>query len=92
MNSAPTPIQKRINLSSDQANRLSKFAQVHQITEDKVIEKALDILFSLTELLDPGPEHQGWSSLSENALRNLWNNEEDAAYDKWKELYGVRPR
>ncbi|MDW8365854.1 MAG: hypothetical protein RMK49_08435 [Abditibacteriales bacterium] len=30
--------------------------------------------------------------LSLAALHDLWDNEEDAVYDNWRELYGVRER
>jgi hypothetical protein len=60
--------------------------------EDEIIEKALDILFALTDLLDEGTERQGWSSLSEAALQRVWDNEADAVYDNWRELYDVPAR
>jgi hypothetical protein len=40
-------------------------AQVKALSEDRLIEKALDILFSLADLLDSQGERQGWSLLSE---------------------------
>jgi hypothetical protein len=64
-------------------------AHTHHITEDEVIEKALDILFSVPDLLDTASERQDWSYLSEDSLQRIWDNDEDAAYDNWRELYGV---
>ena len=92
MNSMPSIVEKHIRLSADRADRLSRLAQIHQTHEDQIIERALDILFTLTDLFDEGAERRGWSFLSEAALQRVWDNEEDAAYDNWRELYGVPAR
>lgn len=63
-----------------------------KVGEDQIIEKALDILFTLTDLLNEHTERQGWSFLSEAALQRVWDNDEDAAYDNWRELYDVPVR
>jgi hypothetical protein len=89
MSSKPDVIEKRVWLSVERAERLDCLAQAHQIQEGRIIEKALDILFSLTDLFDERTERQGWSFLSEAALQRVWDNEEDAVYDNWRELYGV---
>jgi len=81
MSSVPDVIEKRIRLSVERADRLGRLAQAHHVREDQIIEKTLDILFSLTDLLDERTERQGWSFLSEAALRRVWDNEEDAVYD-----------
>lgn len=47
---------------------------------------------TLTDFLDEGAERRGWSFLSEAALQRVWDNEEDAAYDNWRELYDVPAR
>ena len=31
-----------------------------------------------------------WTRLSETSFAGDWDNEKDAAYDNWRELYGVR--
>jgi hypothetical protein len=82
-------VEKNIQLSVERANRLDRLAQVHNMREDQVIEKALDILFSLTDLFDEHAEQQGWLCLSEPALQRVWENEADAVYDNWRELYDV---
>jgi len=89
MSSVPNVVEKHIRLSVERADRLGRLAQVHQIHEDQIIEKALDILFSLTDLLDERAERQGWSFLSEATLQRVWDNEEDAVYDNWRELYEI---
>jgi len=85
-------MEKHIRLSVERADRLSRLAQIHQTQEDQIIERALDILFTLTDFLDEGAERRGWSFLSEAALQRVWDNEEDAAYDNWRELYDVPAR
>ena len=85
-------VEKRIWLSEERADRLSRLARSQEINETLIIERALDILFSLTELFDERAERQGWSFLSEASLQRVWDNEEDAIYDNWRELYGVPTR
>lgn len=85
-------VEKRVRLSAERADRLTHLARQHQTSEDEIIGRALDILFNLADLFDQRAERQGWSSLSEASLQRVWDNEEDAAYDNWKELYGVPAR
>ncbi len=92
MNETPTPVEKHVRLSAECAERLSRLAQAQAMSEDQIIEKALDILFKLTELFDENAERRGWSFLSQASLQRIWDNEEDAVYDNWKELYGVSAR
>ena len=79
-------VEKRIWLSAERADRLSRLARTQEINESQIVERALDILFSLTELFDERAERQGWSFLSEASLQRIWDNEEDAIYDNWREL------
>jgi predicted transcriptional regulator len=85
-------VEKQIRLSVQHADRLSRLARAKALSEDQIIEKALDILFSLTDLLDQQAEREGWSFLSEGTLQRVWDNEEDARYDSWRELYGLSAR
>jgi hypothetical protein len=89
MSSIPAVVEKHIRLSVERADRLSQMAQTHHIREDQIVEKALDILFTLTDLFDERAERQGWSFLSDAALQRVWDNAEDAAYDNWRALYDV---
>ncbi len=84
-----TVVEKNIHLSADHARYLNCLAQVKALSEDQLIEKALDILFSLADLLDSQVERQVWSFLSEASLQRIWDNAEDAVYDNWKELYAL---
>jgi hypothetical protein len=85
-------VERRFRIQAEQAERLRRLAQVRQVSEDRIVEKALDILFSLTELLDSDTERRGWSALSEDSLARIWDNDEDARYDDWAELYGAPTR
>jgi len=92
MSEMPPPVEKRVRLSPECAEHLSRLAQVQAVSEDQIVEKALDILFKLTKLFDEDAERRGWSFLSQASLQRVWDNEEDAVYDNWKELYGVPTR
>ena len=48
-----TSVRPELVRSRDQVNRLSNLAETRQISESRVVEKALDVFFSLTELFDP---------------------------------------
>lgn len=92
MSTIETVVERRFHLSLDHADSLSRLAQSRQISEDRVVEQALDILFTLTNLIDNHIERPAWSFLSEAALQRVWDNEEDAIYDSWKDMYGVSTR
>jgi hypothetical protein len=82
-------VEKHFQLTAERAERLNHLAQARRVSEDQIVEKALDILFALADLLDEQTERQGWSFLSEAALQRVWDNDEDAVYDNWRDLYGV---
>ncbi|GEM_PF-4132780 len=52
MNESITTIAKQIHLSLRYVDRLNRLAQARRISEDRLIEKALDIFFSLTDVFD----------------------------------------
>lgn len=85
-------IERQIHLSPAHAARLMRLAQLRALSEDQIIANALEILFNLTDLPDDKTERTGWSFLSEAALQRVWDNEEDAVYDNWRELYGIPAR
>jgi hypothetical protein len=85
-------IEKCIWLSSERAERLHQLAQTRGVDEGQVVDKALDVLFSLGELLGARESRDGWSLLSEDSLQRIWDNEKDAVYDDWRELYDVPAR
>jgi len=78
-------IETRVSLSEDRARRLRELARAQAVSEDHLVERALDILFSLTENLDAASERSGRSAMSEGALSRVWDNDDDARYDSWRE-------
>ncbi len=85
-------IQKEIKLPTTLADRLSRLAQQHQLSEDQIVEKALGILFSLSDVFDTRTEQAEWALASDESLRRIWDNDQDVIYDNWKELYGIPER
>jgi hypothetical protein len=65
---------------------LSRLAKIHKVREDQVTERALDMLFTLTDLFDERTERAGWPCLSQPALQRVRDNEQDAIYDNWRVL------
>lgn len=51
-------VEKNIHISADRASHLSRLAHVKALSEDQLIEKALDILFSPADLLDSQVERR----------------------------------
>lgn len=84
-----TSVKREFVLPRDQVDRLQRLADTRQISESHVVEKALDVFFSIAEVLDQDLERLAWHQLSESALRRVWDNDADAAYDNWRELYGL---
>ncbi|MGB0385786.1 MAG: hypothetical protein ACPGWR_13280 [Ardenticatenaceae bacterium] len=82
-------ITREVTLTVDRAQRLSELASSHQASESEVVEKALDVFFSLADFFDMKAERQAWLRLSEASLNRIWDNPKDAAYDNWREIYGV---
>jgi len=76
-------------LPADQVRRLKSLAETRQVSESRVVEKALDILFSLADVIDQDLDRQTWYCLSEPSLLRVWDNDPDAVYDSWRDLYGV---
>ena len=46
----------------------------------------------LERMLLPKERVDAWAGLSEISFARDWDNEKDAAYDNWRERYGVRKR
>ena len=44
----------------------------------------------LERMLLPKDDPNAWTKLSEVSFARDWDNEKDAVYDNWRELYGVR--
>jgi hypothetical protein len=49
-------VEKRIRMSTDRAMQLSNLAETYDTNEDRLVEKALDIFFSLAEVFHDSDE------------------------------------
>lgn len=78
-------IKKRVELSARCAERLSRLVREHHMSEDMVIESALNVLFSLIEDLDPQAEQRGWFILPDKVLPQSWR---DAANEEVPKIIG----
>ncbi len=86
----PRSVVQEFVLPIEQVKRIKKLAERRRISESRIVEEALDFLFGLDdEGVDQGFDREAWSRLSEPSLLRIWDNDSDAAYDNWRELYGV---
>ncbi len=90
MSNRQSLVEKMVQLPAELAERLHQFAEAQHISEDDLIVKALDVLFSITQ--DAPVDRNAWTASSEASFSNVWNNDDDARYDNWRELYGVPAR
>ena len=82
-------VTRELILTPERNLRLKQMAESRRASETEVIERALDLYFRLADFFDGDTERQDWYRLSESALHRVWDNEQDAAYDDWRTLYGV---
>ena len=82
-------LDKVVHLSAERAARLAQLARERSTTEDALVEKALDLLFDLTGEESQAQERGVWRALGAKSLERVWDNDADAVYDHWRELYGV---
>lgn len=92
MTGEPATIERTVQLPRRHANRLRAIAQQRHLSEDQVVTKALDLLFTLADVFEPDTVREDWPTLSEESLARVWENKQDGAYDNWRELYGVPAR
>lgn len=86
-----TRVEARVSLPEVYVRRLRELARAQHVSEDEVVERALDLLFSVTADSESDRERGGWAALSEGSLARVWDNEDDARYDSWQDLYGAPP-
>jgi hypothetical protein len=84
-----TKVSHKFTLTVDRTERLKRLAEARRISESEVVEKALDVYFDLADLFEPQDERRGWYRLSEGSLQHVWDNDQDAVYDNWRNLYGI---
>jgi predicted transcriptional regulator len=83
-------VEKTVHIPAEMAERLNQIAQAEHISENELITKALDMFFSLAD--DASLDRRDWTISSEGAFSKVWDNEDDARYDRWREIYGVPAR
>ena len=83
------PVKHEFLLSVDHLARLQNLAERRQISESQIIERALDVFLSLADVFSDNLDRQAWYQLSQQSLMRLWDNDADAVYDQWRELYDV---
>jgi hypothetical protein len=87
-----TTVDKVVHLSTSRAERLAQLAHERSTTEDALVAEALDLLFGLTDEGSAEEERRVWQTLNMKSLERVWDNDADAVYDNWRELYGVPER
>lgn len=78
MNSQAPSVERTVHLPEEHVERLTRVAAHHRLTEDEVVVKALDILFSLAGVFDQETKGMDAAAMSEDSLRRIWENEQDA--------------
>ncbi len=76
-------------LSVEQVHRLRKMADSRDMSESRVVEKALELLFGMDDSLDLDLDRETLYRLSEPSLLRIWDNDSDAVYDNWRNIYGL---
>ncbi len=74
-----------VHLSKDRAEKLDALVTETGDSQDAVIEKALDLLYTLSG----SDDRRIWAAMSQPSLAQVWDNADDAVYDDWKKLYDV---
>lgn len=76
-------------LSVEQVHRLRKMADSRDMSESRVVEKALELLFGMDDSLDLDLDRETLYRLSEPSLLRILDNDSDAVYDNWRDIYGL---
>ena len=88
MSETASVMEKRIRLTSERADHLRAVAEAQEVSEEEVILRMLDIFLESVETLEGEINRRTWHTLGMAAFERAWDNEEDAIYDNWRELYG----
>ncbi|MBC8449859.1 MAG: hypothetical protein H8D78_19165 [Chloroflexi bacterium] len=89
MSAGATMIEKRVTLSPESAARLSAVARAQRVSEEEVIRRLISIFLACAGIQAEEVSRREWQALGMAAFERAWDNEEDAIYDNWRELYGV---
>lgn len=85
-----TSMKIQVTLEDKDANRLAELSQQTGMKASELIAKAIQE-FLTDEALEE-EESKSWSAMSLSAFEAEWNNDKDAIYDNWRELYEVKSR
>lgn len=83
-------VSREFQLPVDQIERLSGLAAARSMSESDVLERALDIFFGLADVFGDDLDRPSLYRMSEPSLMRIWDNDRDAVYDDWRNLYGVQ--
>ena len=83
-------VSREFLLPADKAERLSDMAAARRMGEIQVLERAQDISFCLADVFGDDLDRPSLYRLSEPSLMRVWDNDQDAVYDDWRNLYGVQ--
>jgi metal-responsive CopG/Arc/MetJ family transcriptional regulator len=85
-----TLMKIQVTLNDKDASRLSEMSQQTGKPASDLIAKAIrDFLAGVATEKE---ESDSWSAMSLSAFEKEWDNDKDAAYDNWRELYEVKSR
>ncbi|MBI4164228.1 MAG: helix-turn-helix domain-containing protein [Acidobacteria bacterium] len=85
-------VRKQLGLSQDEFARRLGVARVTVTRWENGSRKPGSIAArAIRSTLTP-QETQGWHSVSQAALNEIWDNPEDAIYDNWQARFGAKAR
>jgi len=84
-----TSMKIQVTLDDHDANRLAELSRQTGMKASELIAKAIDQF--LSSEVSEKEESDSWSAMSLSAFEAEWNNDKDAIYDNWRELYEVKP-
>jgi hypothetical protein len=85
-------IDRTVRLSPERAQRLAALAAQKGVPEEALILDAVDLLLRLGPSETDEQEREAWIELGADAMYRVWDNEDDAVYDNWREIYGIQSR
>lgn len=87
-----TEVRQEFILPIDQVLNLKRLAASRHVSENELVARALDIFLGMADSFEEEGERNGWYRLTEPSLARVWENDGDAIYDNWREIYGVPER
>lgn len=70
---------------------MSDVIDVHDLPEEqvKLVEKFIEFLRKEQLIQEEKQKEEDWTKLAISSFTEDWDNEKDAVYDDWRELYHV---